>query len=974
MKNRSRNTTLPHLCSWMVCTCLALLLTACGSGSDPELFSTDSSPSINSGVAVDPYISNARFEEISADGSTVIQARSSASSSQGRFYFASAIQNGSLLRMKISSRGQHAGAPYTGLLKVRVNTLLREEIVASPLTTVLANGMTEEELLRQLEEAGIVGLTITQLYGDPMLGLSGATAVIDDTQLNLLRANLAVNALMVALNDFNYAGGTTPVSLAEFVDLVKQILSASEFSALSASISAELNGNFTLDDLAVAAVEILNTVASQIRSDLAAGAPISAERMEQLINNALANLAQLAREICAARLGEGPGAAIFAANCSSCHSAGSGSGIMDLAGDGALLDGKFANGARHNGRSLTAEEIISVGEYLAASVPSTPPPAPTTGEDLYAAECQGCHGSLDTSNISDRSANGISNAINADIGGMGALTLTAEQITLIANALPAATLPPTPSPERSGIEVYNQECAGCHSLGSHDPVGSIDLAGKGSIIVTKIETGHMGKNLSAQELSALADFTNTFGSTPPPVVPRSAETIYNDICSACHLLSGYDPDGSIDLAGTGTTAVTKVASGHGGSVSTEELTALAAWFDTFSPTPPPAVARDGETLYNQQCAACHKLYGYDTVGNIDLAGMGNTALTKLASGHGGTVSLDERSNLANWLDTFAPAPPPAVDRNGETVYAENCAGCHKLYGYDAVGNVDLASMGNAAITKVQSGHGGSVTSGELTNLANWLDTFVPAPPPVVARTGQTIYDNDCAGCHKVNGYDASGSAPDIAGNGSGATLKLNSGHNGINLMAEELVNLSAWLDTFQPGDPYAGSCNACHGQPPVTGAHETHTALAKVGTDCAVCHASAAHNGGIDLAFPATWDAKSGTASSNGSSCATTRCHGGQTSPDWNSGTLNVNTQCSSCHAYGTAEYNGYYSGEHRKHAVDKRYACSTCHDTAKLANGHFDDLSTISFEQSPATTIKSSLSYSGGTCQTAGCHGSKRW
>jgi len=64
----------------------------------------------------------------------------------------------------------------------------------------------------------------------------------------------------------------------------------------------------------------------------------------------------------------------------------------------------------------------------------------------------------------------------------------------------------------------------------------------------------------------------------------------------------------------------------------------------------------------------------------------------------------------------------------------------------------------------------------------------------------------------------------------------------------------------------------------------------------------------------------------------------------------------------------------HKKHAEDKRYDCPVCHDAGKLASGHFQDLSSISFEQSPGTTIKSSLSYSNGTCMTAGCHGSERW
>ena len=48
-------------------------------------------------------------------------------------------------------------------------------------------------------------------------------------------------------------------------------------------------------------------------------------------------------------------------------------------------------------------------------------------------------------NISDRTAAGIAAAINANAGGMGGITLTDEQITLIADVLPSAPQPPTPS-------------------------------------------------------------------------------------------------------------------------------------------------------------------------------------------------------------------------------------------------------------------------------------------------------------------------------------------------------------------------------------------------------------------------------------------------------------------------------------------------------------------------------------------------
>ncbi|MGW8313845.1 MAG: CxxxxCH/CxxCH domain c-type cytochrome, partial [Desulfuromonadales bacterium] len=275
---------------------------------------------------------------------------------------------------------------------------------------------------------------------------------------------------------------------------------------------------------------------------------------------------------------------------------------------------------------------------------------------------------------------------------------------------------------------------------------------------------------------------------------------------------------------------------------------------------------------------------------------------------------------------------------------------------------------------------GTVTAGEISNVAAWLDSWDPAPPPVITRNGETVYNDNCSGCHKVNTYDAVGNI-DLAGQGALVPTKLASGHGGT-VTADEQTNLVNWLNTFQASDPYAGACDSCHGQPPsgssspnTAGAHAVHTSLASVANDCATCHTDAAHNDQVDLGFASTWDAKSGPAigNSNGT-CSNISCHGGVTTPNWNGGSINVDTQCSSCHTSGTSQYNGYWSGEHSKHVRSEGYACSTCHDPAKLKNGHFTDLSTRAFEQAPSATIRSSLSYSGGRCSTPSCHGSKSW
>ena len=73
---------------------------------------------------------------------------------------------------------------------------------------------------------------------------------------------------------------------------------------------------------------------------------------------------------------------------------------------------------------------------------------------------------------------------------------------------------------------------------------------------------------------------------------------------------------------------------------------------------------------------------------------------------------------------------------------------------------------------------------------------VPAYFASAALTGQQVYDQYCAGCHKLGTYDSSGS-PDLIGDGSKVSGKYTagvSGHKGITLSASDITNVSAFLN------------------------------------------------------------------------------------------------------------------------------------------------------------------------------------
>ena len=189
------------------------------------------------------------------------------------------------------------------------------------------------------------------------------------------------------------------------------------------------------------------------------------------------------------------------------------------------------------------------------------------------------------------------------------------------------------------------------------------------------------------------------------------------------------------------------------------------------------------------------------------------------------------------------------------------------------------------------------------------------------------------------------------------------------------------------------SCGACHGIPPTgtafpdtAGRHSAHTAVSAA-VVCNTCHQGAGsgtvlHQNGVpDVIANATYNAKSGAASFNATAntCSNVSCHGGKVTPSWLTGTINVNTQCTSCHASGTTQYNSYNSGAHTFHIVSRSLACTACHDTTKLAVNHFTTLGTSAMEGPASGTIVTAVNYNGTTCNPSagglsGCHSSKTW
>ena len=111
-----------------------------------------------------------------------------------------------------------------------------------------------------------------------------------------------------------------------------------------------------------------------------------------------------------------------------------------------------------------------------------------------------------------------------------------------------------------------------------------------------------------------------------------------------------------------------------------------------------------------------------------------------------------------------------------------------------------------------------------------------------------------------------------------------------------------------PYGPATVTCGACHRIPPagnqapnIAGSHTIHTAF--TGTtqaSCDACHSGASacvgdhSNGTVSVSVLATYNAKGATAlyKAAGYTCSNISCHGGQTTPNWRTGSIDVNSQC----------------------------------------------------------------------------------
>ncbi|MFC1843659.1 CxxxxCH/CxxCH domain-containing protein [Thermodesulfobacteriota bacterium] len=361
--------------------------------------------------------------------------------------------------------------------------------------------------------------------------------------------------------------------------------------------------------------------------------------------------------------------------------------------------------------------------------------------------------------------------------------------------------------------------------------------------------------------------------------------------------------------------------------------------------------------------------------------------------NGGTCSNLSCHSDANWGQTITHSVAVGPNDLSYSAPGQLCSNCHVVANWIEIEGTEHNVSTNGA---------GSCATCHNSPRQEVIDAIALGANPT-----------NCLDCHSDKELTPHGSVDHVAAGkvtlrvspcgdchdpGSGANATVDVTHSGDCSLCHTTV------PDLQPGVPAGGgdcatchgsdvqtahpTCNTCHGEPPdgtsapnTDGAHTEHNALGfgSVNPSCAACHDGATHyDGTTDVSILSSFDDESyGSPSFNGTTCSNTRCHGGQTTPNWASGSINVNTDCTDCHASGRSEYNSYDSGEHSKHVRSEGFACTECHSTTKLATGHFSNLQTTTFELAPGATIGGSdtaigsrWNDSSNTCSNLSCHG----
>lgn len=209
------------------------VLQACGGGGSSS-GGSDNPPQggVTGGVAVDPYLVGAVFQEVTP--AAVVVQESSPSGVNGAFSFPKPLTAGNLVMSVVG--GQHNGVPYNVTLKRRVD-VSSGTIVASPLTTLVAdNTLTPAQVVGMLNSATGGALTVDDLFADPMARLLDGDVSASDRYL--LASSIASSVALQVLGGNVGSADLDDVVAAVAPKLVTVLASAGSPQAVASAAAA----------------------------------------------------------------------------------------------------------------------------------------------------------------------------------------------------------------------------------------------------------------------------------------------------------------------------------------------------------------------------------------------------------------------------------------------------------------------------------------------------------------------------------------------------------------------------------------------------------------------------------------------------------------------------------------------------------------------------------------------------------------
>jgi hypothetical protein len=261
----------------LVFALLLLGTISCGGGGG------SSSPSVAvNGTVVDPPIVGAKFVELDPAGNVVQE--SSPSDSQGKFSFPRNLTRGNTVEMETS--GKHGGTPFLGLLKLKIKDP-KPSIIVSPVTTIVAEGLTELETVSLLESSGANGITENDVEKNPLDQLAEkTTADVTNQDLQQLIGNLAIGATL-ALHNNNIQDSTFDSTVATIAATIENtILNTTDIAAITTNTPA-----VALEDIIKSATAIQNHIVNTVDKAVRSGGDLTTE-----LNAACADISETLTE------------------------------------------------------------------------------------------------------------------------------------------------------------------------------------------------------------------------------------------------------------------------------------------------------------------------------------------------------------------------------------------------------------------------------------------------------------------------------------------------------------------------------------------------------------------------------------------------------------------------------------------------------------------------------------------------------